>query len=114
MNYTHCPKCGKLGSPSLDNYCKSCDVAVFNDTLYKLCAGSVKVLNAAVAEVGAGDVTRVKREDRSRVINIIKRRKPVTRRENLVQATAPLESVGDAFIEPTGYNMEKGVPSIER
>lgn len=112
-NTTRCPKCNKFGDANLNNYCKRCDLDMFKDEVHTLCGGSVKLLNLAMLEVGAKSVLQIKAEDRHRVLNIIKKRKPKSRRDNLVQATAPLESSGGAFIEPEAYAAEKGVPSIE-
>ena len=113
-NTTRCPKCNKWGNPSLDNYCRLCDLDLFKDKLHAICGGSTKILIQAVLEVGANSIEEVKRWDRSRLLNIVKNRQPIKRRGGLVQNEAPLESYGYAFVsESTEYKAEKGVPAIE-
>jgi len=113
-NHTRCPRCNKYGNPEIDNFCRRCDLDIFADKLKTLSGGSVKLCMAAIGEVGGVEIADVKREDRGRVLNIIKRRRPAGRRTGLVQDAAPLESyVGASAVEPGLYATEKGVPSIE-
>ena len=113
-NATRCPKCNMFGNADLDNYCRRCDLEIFKDKFHTLCNGSEKMLASALLEVGAKRVDDVKRQDRSIVANIIKRRTSSTRRKNLVQDSSPLESHGMEFaLEPSEYKAEKEVPAIE-
>lgn len=113
-NSTRCPKCNKWGNPSLDNYCKVCDLDNFKDDLLAVCNGSRKVLFMALAEFGTDLVQEIRREDRPKVINIIKRRQQIKRRNHLEQSSAPLESYGYGFFsEPKDFSIEKGVTDIE-
>lgn len=115
VNFTRCPRCNHLGSPKLNNYCRTCDSDMFKDRLQDACQGSVKALLGALAEVGAEKPSQVKRKDRDMVVNILKKRQQIKRRKNLVQESSPLEAHGLVFAtEPEKYMVEKGVPGIER
>lgn len=113
-NPTRCPQCNKFGDPNLGNYCKRCDIERYRAELNHVCNGSSKVLMGALLEVGAKSILQIRREDRSRVLNIIKRRQQKTRRKALVQGASPLESTGMFFAtEPVAYKAEKEVADIE-
>lgn len=113
-NDTRCPACNRYGDPNLNNYCRACDLDLFKDKLNTLCRGSKKILAGALLEIGAKKPSEVPREQRQRVLNIVKSRQPIDRRPHIVQGNAPLETHGMAFAdEPTEYTAEKGVPSIE-
>lgn len=112
-NPLRCPRCNGLGNKELV-YCSRCDKQMFEEKLNALLFGSRKILEGALLELGANNLNAVKREERSRLLNIIKRRQPLKRRRSMVQGDAPLESYGYNFMsEPKDYSAEKEAPDIE-
>ena len=115
-----CPSCNRFGSVDSDGFCKNCYVApsAKNDnlSLVKLYSKSNKrLVDGALAEVGADRVADLEGENINIVLNFIKRRLPVNRTGNIVKETSQFEQYGYEFKrESDGYTLEKGECSYEK
>ena len=120
-----CPGCGRFGTPKLEGYCKICypnrhfmDRDDFKEQLFRFQQISSNVVIGALAEVGETTADNVKPKDRSVVLNICQRRLPQSRRKHIESDDSTMGS-DDYLIRKHGeylggYDVEKGVPEIER
>ena len=115
MGDTRCPACNRFGRKELNGYCKACDQVLFINKINSLCPYGGMILDNALSELKIKSVSEIKFEDRSRFINIIKRRSAVKRRGHIVHEKPILEKYGYAFTsESDKYNIIKGESDIER
>ncbi len=81
---------------------------------FEIAKANPTIAQRVLLEVEADAIENVKPLDRSRFLNICKRRIPIKRRNHLVQENTPLESYGYEFAkEPTEYKVIKGATDLE-
>ena len=109
-----CPGCNRYGNKELNYYCRACDANIFEQKALKSSRGSAVVLNGVLKEFGALHLKNIRLEDRSRFINMIKRRRPNRSAGGIVRKETSFLDYGYEFAgDAKKIKIEKDIQEIE-